>query len=351
VSETGGAPLSSTRLEAPADLDEFQDEMERRGWGDGLPLVPPTPARVARFVAASGRSASESLARLPPTWSDATVEKVAVNAVMAGCRPEHMPVIEAAIRAVAREEFNLYAVQTTTHPCAVLVLVSGPVASRLGMNSGYGAFGPGNRANASIGRAVRLVLMNVGGARPGALDRATQGTPAKYTYCVAENEAESPWPPLRTSLGFGLTDSVVTVVAGEAPHNVNDHGSTTADSLLRQVASTIGTPGSNNAYMKGDSYLFFGPEHARQLAREGLSREEVQADLFERSRIPRSRFGPGQLAHIEGGFGEREAAMAGEALYLGLQPADLRVLVVGGDGRHSCWVPTFGITRSCSVVV
>jgi hypothetical protein len=351
VSQTGGEGLASTRLEAPADLEEFQDEMERRGWGDGLPLVPPTPARVARFVAASGLAASESLARLPPTWSDATLEKVAVNAVMAGCRPEHMPVIAAAIQAVAREEFNLYAVQTTTHPCAVLVLVSGPVASRLGMNSGYGAFGPGNRANASIGRAVRLVLMNVGGARPGVLDRATQGTPAKYTYCVAENEAESPWPPLRTSLGFDLADSVVTVVAGEAPHNVNDHGSTTADSLLTQVASTIGTPGNNNAYMKGDSYLFFGPEHARQLAREGLSREDVQVELFERSRIPRSRFGPGQLAHIEGGFGEREAAMAGEALYLGLQPADLRVLVVGGDGRHSCWVPTFGITRSCSVVV
>src|SRR5439155_18983439 len=127
VSEPGDTGLASSGLEAPANLDAFQDEMERRGWGDGLPLVPPTPARVAGFVAASGLAASESLARLPPTWSDATVEKVAVNAVMAGCRPEHMPVIAAAIRAAAREEFNLYAVQTTTHPCAVLVLVSGPV--------------------------------------------------------------------------------------------------------------------------------------------------------------------------------------------------------------------------------
>jgi hypothetical protein len=274
--------LTSTRIEVPADPDAFQDEMERRGWGDGLPLVPPTPERVEAFVVASGRPASEVVAALPPTWAEATVEKVAVNAVMAGCRPAHLPVVLAAIRAAAQEPFNLYAIQTTTHPCAVLVIVSGPAAAQLGVNAGYGAFGPGSRANATIGRAVRLVLMNVGGARPGVLDRATQGSPAKYTYCVAEHEASSPWPPLRVALGFRAEDSVVTVVAGEGPHNVNDHGSATADSLLRQLAGTMAVPGSNNAYMKGDSYLFLGPEHARQLAAEGLSREDVQRRLFAR---------------------------------------------------------------------
>ncbi|HXM56171.1 MAG TPA: hypothetical protein VOB72_12335 [Candidatus Dormibacteraeota bacterium] len=342
---------ASTRVDVPADLDAFQDEMERRGWGDGLPLVPPTPDRVAACVAASGRPAAEVVAALPPTWAEATVEKVAVNAVMAGCRPEHLPVVLAALRAAAREPFNLYAVQTTTHPCAVLVIVGGPVAARLGMNAGYGAFGPGARANATIGRAVRLVLMNVGGARPGVLDRATQGTPAKYTYCVAENEADSPWEPLRVSLGFGLGDSVVSVVAGEAPHNVNDHGSTSADGLLRQLAGTLAVPGSNNAYLKGDSYLFLGPEHARQLAAAGLGRADVQRRVFELARIPRERFGPGQLAHIEGGFTPADVAMTREALWVGRGPEDVRVLVVGGDGRHSCWVPTFGMTRSCSEVV
>jgi hypothetical protein len=335
----------------PADLEAFQDEMERRGWGDGLPQVPPTPERVGAMVAASGRPPGEVVAVLPPAWAEATVEKVAVNAVLAGCRPQHLPVVLAAIRAAAQEPFNLSAIQTTTHPCAVLVLVSGPVAARLGVNGGYGAFGPGTRANAVIGRAVRLVLMNVGGARPGVLDRATQGTPAKYTYCVAENEAASPWEPLRVSLGFGLDDSVVTVVAGEGPHNVNDHGSTTAAGLLTQIAGTLAIPGSNNAYMRGDSYLFLGPEHARQLAAEGLGRADVQRLLFERARIPRERFGPAQLAHIEGGLGPAERDLAREALAVGRGPEDLRVLVTGGDGRHSCWVPTFGMTRSCSVVV
>jgi len=343
--------LASTRVEVPADLDAFQDEMERRGWGDGLPMVPPTPERVAAFVSAAGRPPGEVVAALPPTWAEATVEKVAVNAVMAGCRPGHMPVILAAIRAAAQEQFNLYAVQTTTHPCAVLVIVSGPVASELGMNAGYGALGPGNRANATIGRAVRLVLMNVGGARPGTLDRATQGTPAKYTYCVAENEAASPWEPLRVSLGFGAADSVVTVVAGEGPHNINDHGSTTADSLLRQIAGTLAIPGSNNAYMQGDSYLFLGPEHARQLAAEGLDRAEVQRRVFEGARIPRDRFGPGQLARIEDVLTPDQREMTREALWVGVGPEDVRVLVMGGDGRHSCWVPTFGMTRSCSEVV
>jgi hypothetical protein len=338
-------------IEVPSDLDAFQDEMERRGWTDGLPVVPPTPERVAAFVRAAGRSPAEVIATLPPTWAEATVEKVAVNAVMAGCRPEHVPVVLAAVRAASREPFNLYAVQTTTHPCAVLVLVSGPIAAELGMNAGYGAFGPGNRANATIGRAVRLVLMNVGGARPGTLDRATQGTPAKYTYCVAENESASPWEPLRLSLGFGAGDSVVTVVAGEGPHNINDHGSTTAASLLRQIGGTLAIPGSNNAYMQGDSYLFLGPEHARQLSAEGLDRAAVQRLVFEGARIPRERFGPGQLARIEDVLGPGQREMTSEALRVGAGPEDVRVLVVGGDGRHSCWVPTFGMTRSCSEVV
>jgi len=306
---------------------------------------------VAACVGAAGRDPSEVVAALPPTWAEATVEKVAVNAVMAGCRPEHAPVVLAAIRAVAREPFNLYAVQTTTHPCAVLVIVSGPVASALGMNGGYGAFGPGNRANATIGRAVRLVLMNVGGARPGTLDRATQGTPAKYTYCVAENEGASPWEPLRVGLGFGAADSVVTVVAGEGPHNINDHGSTTADSLLRQIAGTLAIPGSNNAYMQGDSYLFLGPEHAHQLAAAGLDRAAVQRLVFEGARIPRGRFGPGQLARIEDVLTAGQRELTRESLWVGGGPDDVRVLVVGGDGRHSCWVPTFGMTRSCSEVV
>ncbi|HKF76421.1 MAG TPA: hypothetical protein VKF59_09790 [Candidatus Dormibacteraeota bacterium] len=343
--------LTSTRVEVDPEPDAFLDAMEARGWGDGLPLVPPTPERVAAAVAASGRPPGEVVAVLPPSLAAATVEKVAVNAVLAGCRPAYLPVVLAAIRAAAQEPFNLPAIQATTHPCAVLTLVSGPIARQLGMNWGYGAFGPGHRANATIGRAVRLVLMNVGGARPGTLDRATQGTPAKYTYCAAENEEDSPWPPLRVSLGFGADQSIVTVIAGEAPHNINDHGSADAAGLLLQMAGTLATPGSNNVYMKGDGYLFLGPEHARQLAAHGLSREDVQAWLFEHAVVPHERMGAGQLRHIQHGLTEEERRLAGQAQRLGRDPGAIRIAVVGGDGRHSCWVPTFGMTQSCSEVV
>jgi len=343
--------LVSDRVEVSADPYELQDEIERRGWGDGLPVVPPTEKLVSEFIRASGGNGSEVLAQLAPTWVDATIEKVAINAVMAGSRPEYMPVICAAVRAVAQKPFNLYSVQNTTHPCGVLVLVSGPISGDLRMNSGYGAFGPGNRANASIGRALRLILMNIGGARPGVRDRATQGTPAKFTYCVAENEAASPWGSFRGTLGFGPTDSVVTVIAGEGPHNINDHGSTTVDGLITQLANTLATPGNNNTYMRGDSYVFFGPEHAQQLANSGMSREDVQARLFEASRVPRDRFGAEQLAYLEAGYGPDQKAITSNAIYLGVNWRDLKVVVVGGDGRHSCWVPSFGISMSCSEVI
>jgi hypothetical protein len=195
---------------------------------------------------------------------------------------------------------------------------------------------------------MRLVLLNIGGAKPGVLDRATQGSPAKYTFCVAENERDSPWPSLRESLGYRADESVVTVVAGEPPHNLNDHGSTSAESLLRNLAGSITTTGNNNVSMKGDSYLFLGPEHARQLAVEGLKRADVQSWLFDHARVPRERFSPGQLAFLEGYFDAREREISRDGIPLGRSPEDIRILVLGGDGRHSAWVPTFGITRSCS---
>lgn len=344
--------LISTRVDVSADPETFFEEIERRGWGDGLPTVPPTLERVAAFVAAAGLPANHPVAELAPTWSPATIEKIAVNAVMAGCRPEFMPVVVAAVRAVAQPAFNLSAIQSTTHPCAVLVLVSGPVAARLGLNSGYGAFGPGNRANATIGRALRLVLMNIGGARAGELDRATQGTPAKYTYCVAENEERSPWPLLRVALGYGLEQSIVTVIAGEAPHNVNDHGSNDAAGVIRQIASTMATPGNNNVYMKGgDSYVFVGPEHAHQIAVEGIGRDALRRRLFELAQVPHELFGRGQLEHIRAGLDEEVLALTAETMFVGRSPGDIQVVVVGGDGRHSAWVPTFGMTRSCTELV
>jgi len=344
--------LGSGRFDLPADPEEFFNDIERRGWGDGLPVLPPTPVRVAAFVAATGLPSHQVVADLAPSWSPATVEKIAVNAVMAGCRAEHMPILVATVRAMAQSAFNLPAIQATTHPCAVLLVVSGPISARVDLNSGYGAFGPGHRANATIGRAVRLILMNIGGARPGELDLATQGTPAKYSYCVAENEGRSPWPPVRVAMGYRHEDSIVIVLAGEAPHNVNDHGSNDAMGVIRQIASTMATPGNNNVYMRGgDSYVFVGPEHAHQIAAEGIDRDELRNRLFDLARVPHRLFARGQLDHIRAGFDDELRRRTEESMFVGLSPDDIQIVVVGGNGRHSAWVPTFGMTHSCSQIV
>ena len=187
--------------EAPGDMDEFQGWIMERGWSDGLPAIPPTPERVARMLSATRRRPDDVAAILVPRLGRATIEAIAANAVMAGARPEHLPVILAAVEAVAEPAFNLQAIQTTTHPCSPLVIVNGPLAARLGIHAGGNVLGQGARANAVIGRALRLILQNVGGARPGQEDRATHGHPGKYSYCMAENEAASPWAPLSVERG------------------------------------------------------------------------------------------------------------------------------------------------------
>jgi hypothetical protein len=173
-----------------------------RGWMDGLPFIPPRDERVARMLAYADRDPKEVVAVLPPRWGEATLEKIAVNAVMAGCLPQYLPVVMTAVSAMAEEAFNLYAVQATTHPCTPLILVNGPMAKELNINGRYNALGQGWRANATIGRAIRLILLNIGGGEPGVLDRATVGHPGKYSYCLAENEAENPWIPLHLEKGF-----------------------------------------------------------------------------------------------------------------------------------------------------
>src|SRR2546426_1891413 len=218
-----------------AKIFEFKDayeaideEYQARGWTDGLPIVPPTEARVRECLAFTDRDPREIVGVLPPRQGEATVEKIAANAVMAGCRPEYLPVILAAIEALADPLFNLDSVQATTHPVAPLIVVNGPIARELGINGGYKAFGQGFRANVTIGRAVRLVLMNVGGGLPGSGDRATQGSPSKIAYCVAENEAESPWEPLHVEAGVPADISTGSAYGCEAPHNIQDHHSNTA---------------------------------------------------------------------------------------------------------------------------
>ena len=197
-----GERPAATIFTFPGAWDEIDTHYQERGWTDGLPIVPPTERRVHELLKQTPRDPREVVGVLPPRQGEATVEKIAVNAVMAGCRPEYFPVVLAAIEALADPLFNLDSVQATTHPVATLLVVNGPITRAIGLQAGYGSFGQGFRANLTIGRAVRLVLMNVGGGLPGSGDRATQGTPAKIAYCVAENEAESPWEPLHVEAGL-----------------------------------------------------------------------------------------------------------------------------------------------------
>lgn len=335
-------------LAAPDDLEAFQEFALAQGWGDGLPLLPPTAERVERML--GGRKRHEVVAPLAPRQGLATLETIAVNAVLAGAGPEHLAVVVAAIRAVADPRFNLEAIQTTTHPCTPLLIVNGPIRGRLGISGGANALGQGHRANAVIGRAVRLVLQNVGGASPGLVDRATLGHPGKFTYCLGEHEEASPWAPLHVERGFAAGESCVTVCGAEAPHNVNDHGSTTAEGLLRALAGTAATTGNNNVYLGGEPLLLLGPEHARTMAGSGWSKRDLQRALWERARVRLGAFSPENLARFAvidpPRFRDRSPD---DTVALAATPDDVMIVVAGGPGKHSAVVPTFGATRSVTV--
>jgi hypothetical protein len=343
----GDAEDAVARHRAPDDLLDFQSFMVDRGWGDGLPMIPATAERVAAMLRGTRRPADDLVAVLPPRLGRATVERVAVNAVLAGAGPEHLPVILAAVEAVAQPAFNLQAVQTTTHPCSPLVIVNGPIAGRLGINAAGNALGQGHRANAVIGRALRLVLQNVGGARPGREDRATQGHPGKYSYCIAEHEAASPWEPLSVERGVPRETSTVTVCASEGPHNINDHGSSTPEGILATVAGTAATVGSNNIYLGGEPLVVLGPEHAATVAGGGWSKADFKRALWERARVPLSRFDPSNLERFAvihpAGFRDRPPETLAP---IAREWSDIMVVVAGGAGKHSVLIPTFGATRS-----
>ncbi|MGH7388135.1 MAG: hypothetical protein ACREM3_01575 [Candidatus Rokuibacteriota bacterium] len=337
MSERG--PAAATFV-FPGAYDEIDAHYQERGWTDGLPIVPPTEAAVREFLKHADRDPREVVGVLPPRQGEATVERIAVNAVMAGCRPEYFPVVLAGIEALADPLFNLDSVQATTHPVAPLLVVNGPIARAIGLNAGYNAFGQGFRANVTIGRAVRLVLMNVGGGLPGTGDRATQGSPAKIAYCVAENEAESPWEPLSVEAGFPAGASVVTAFGCEGPHNIQDHYSNTGRGVLLTAAGAMGQAGSNNLLGRGWPLLSLGPEHAATVARDGFTKRQVKEFLFEHARFPLARLGAEYRAQQV----QRHAVVDAPDTMVPIvrAPEDISVIVVGGAGKHSSWQPTFG---------
>jgi hypothetical protein len=332
-------------LEMPDDLGDFQDEMLRRNLGDGLPLIPPTPERVSAMLTATRRAPDEVVAELPPARGLATVEAVAANAVMAGCVPTHLPVVLAAVEAVADEAFNLYGIQDTTNPVTPLVIVNGPVRHAIGMNLGINTFGPGNRPNAVIGRALRLVLHNIGGGHPGTLDRATQGQPAKYTFCAPEHEERNPWEPFHVEHGYDPASSAVTVFGVHGFHNIIDLTASSAEELLDMLAAGMAAVGTNNLTHGGETLLALAPEHAERLASDGFSKDAVRRYLFERARIDITRL-PAAFQELmrtrrPRWFDQRRLPITDAA-------AEINLVVAGGTGIHSAFLPMFGSTVAVS---
>ena len=239
-------------MELPDSLEAINDHFYEQGWTDGLPIIPPTPERVERMLAGMPwRDPDDVIGVVPPAMGLATLRNIAVNAVMAGCRPAYLPVIVAALSAVLEKAYGLAHRQTTTHAGAPLLIVNGPIVRELGLNYGNGVFGPGWRANATIGRGLRLALVNLGGAVPAEVDFCQHGHPGKYTYCIAEHEAANPWEPLHVERGFKADDSVVTVVNAEAPHSMTENVQTDPIEIMRTFADSMSTYGGNNLYSQG----------------------------------------------------------------------------------------------------
>ena len=325
------------------DAEKVSNEFYIKNQTDGLPIIPPTRSRVDKFLKYSDLKPEEIIAILPPKRGKTTLEKVAINAVMAGCLSNFMPVVQHAVKAVSQEKFNLPGINATTHPISICAIVNGPVSTELAINSGAGCLGPGNIANATIGRALRLSMINIAGAVPGIGDHATMGSPAKYSFCFAEAESESPWEPLHVEIGYKSDVSTVTMMAAEAPQNVNDHRSTKAEDLLDTIIHTAAVAGCNNSHVPGELLIIMGPEHAKTVYDDGWTKDDVKKYIHEKAIVPV------ELGD-RGGRKLDEKWIIEGMVKITRSPEDVVLVVAGGPGRHSMVAPGFG-TSSESVTL
>lgn len=305
----GGSILRSRRIEV-ADAEDDIEMMFTRGWTDGLPVVPPTEVRVLAMLAGTTRSPDEIVATVPPDLVDITVEKVAIAAVMAGCTSEYLPWVLTAVEAVCTDEFNMHGLLATTMPVGPVLVCSGPGTRQIGMNSGINVMGQGNRANSTIGRALQLVVRNVGGGRPGEVDRATHGNPGKLSFCFAEADHESPFGTLAGQHGVEPGIDAITVFSGEGPRGIVDQLSRTPESLANTLAHQLRAMHHHKLVLAFDAILVMGPEHARVFAEAGWDRDRILFELHMRLTTP--------AAELERGAGGIE-----EGIPVGMSQADL----------------------------
>ena len=291
--------LHSRHVELASAEDEFES-MFIRGWTDGLPVIPPTPERVLRMLTGTTRNPQDVVAIAPPNLVQLTVEKIAINAVMAGALPEYLPWIITALEAVCNDEFNMHGVLATTMPVGPVIICNGPGTQAIGMNSGVNVFGQGNRANLTIGRAVQLTIRNVGGGKPGEVDRATHGNPGKLSFCFAEDEAGSPFGTLAEERGIAPQQNAVTVFAGEGPRCVVDQAARTPEQLTNSFAACLRATHHPKSVLSFDAILVVSPDHSRVYAEAGWGRERLLSELHARLQIPGAELVRGALDMAEG---------------------------------------------------
>jgi hypothetical protein len=322
-------------------VEDFESWFER-GVTDGLPVVPPTRDRVERMLAGTTRERDALVGLVPPNYGRATVEKVAVNAVMAGCRAEYFPVVLAVVEAACDPVFNLHGHSGTTNAASPLIIVNGPVRTHLGVNCAAGVFGPGYRANATIGRALRLIMINLGGTKAGEISMSTMGQPGRYTYCIGEYEEVSPWEPLHVELGFAVGESTVTLFAGEGPFIINDHLSRSASQPLASLGwSAAGIWNHKTFPLYGHTLWVIGPEHAKTIGEEGWSKSHLRQYLFETIRRRARDLAPGPDGAESGRLKDMLGSVDPDALIPKFPSMhEIMIVVAGGTaGRFSAVIP------------
>jgi hypothetical protein len=340
--------LVSERLSVD-DYDEAVELFYERGWTDGLPIVLPTRTRVEAVLRAVKRDPQECLGPVPPKGGLATLEKLAINAVMGGCLPEHFPVVIAAMQAMMDPAHNLNGVLQTTHMCVSLVIVNGPAARRLGFNARDGVFGNGYRANAAVGRAVRLALWNLGGAFPWDTDKSTLSHPGEYAFCIAEEEEDNPWRPLHVERGCPEGSDAVTVFACEAPHSVFCYG--TPEEMLHVLADSMCSLGNNNVHVLGQTLVTLNPLNAEEFARRGWSKPDIRQYLWEHARRRLADVRACGVVHEQFRRMERDAGRyparydvdnPTTRLPVTPTPEDIHIVVAGGRSYFAAVLPGWG---------
>ena len=327
--------LQAERVEVADDLWAVNALFEEKGWTDGLPIIPPTEERVVQMLAAVKRNPQDVIGMVPPRWAPATVEKIAINAVMAGCLPQYMALLITAVEAITEPKLNLYSLQATTGGPAVMLIVNGPIRKQLNINAGPNALGEGWRANATIGRCIRLIQRNIGGSYPGTTCKATLGWPGKYSLCIAENEEASPWEPLHIERGFKSEESTVTAISADSSIRASDLDSTTAEGVLTNFAQRMEGPSGPEAIM------VICPEHAKIIAGGGFSKKDVKKFVWERAAY-RMKNLPDETFNQR--VKRRPDLMLTRDTVIPVtdKPEDILVLVAGGDGSQSQYIHVWG---------